>query len=584
MIRAGRVDRGRGTRYTARVRTGGPVPRGPGRFAAAGRSGLGTRPQEPGKRRGRRPPAAAWLLLACLAAAGCGGDAPPPAADGTAPVDGGTAVIAFPADPDVLNPLLYTSAHAGQVLDLLGDALVEMDEDFVYRPRIAARLDFAPDSLSVTVRLRPWRWSDGEPLTAHDVAATCRLFADPRVASPRGGGRFLNVVAVTALDDSTVRYEFRESRNDLVATLGHFLLPAHVTDHLDPAAVRAWPLNERPLSSGPFVLESWERNQSLVLRRNESYPGTRPRLERLVLRIIPDETSRLVEVETGGADLLEDVPVHALARLRGRDDLVVHRLQGRLVGQIVWNLADPRFADARVRRALSLAIDRSFFVDGLLEGCALPGGGPLPPALWAFDRDLPPESYDPQRARDLLDEAGWRDADGDGVRERDGRVLSFTLLTRKGDAVRENGAVAVRDHLGRVGVACRPRVMEMGAAVDLVQSGRFDAYLGVYSERLAVDPSPRFASGSWSLFNYGHYASDAADSLLALGLAERDRARAKPVWDAFQRLIMADAPVATLYYPDQVVAVSRRLRGVSPHVLSTYQNVQDWWIAPADRR
>jgi len=527
---------------------------------------------------------ATGLLLACLAAAGCGRDAPPRGGHDAEPAAGGTAVVAFPADPDVLNPLLYTSAHAGQVLDLMGDALVEMDEDFVYRPRIAARLDFAPDSLAVTVRLRPWRWSDGAPLTARDVAATYRLFVDPRVASPRGGGRWLNVLAVTALDDSTVRYEFRESRNDLVATLGHFLLPAHVTDALDPASVRAWPLNERPLSCGPFVLESWARSQSLVLRRNEVYPGPRPRLERLVLRIIPDETSRLVELETGGADLLEDVPVHALARLRGRDDLVVHRLQGRLVGQIVWNLADPRFADARVRRALSLAIDRSFFVDGLLEGCARAGGGPLPPALWAFDRELPPEPYDPQRACDLLEEAGWRDADGDGVRERDGLALRFTLLTRKGDAVRENGAAAVRDHLGRVGVDCRPRVMEMGAAIDLVQTGRFDAYLGVYSERLAVDPSPRFASNAWSLFNYGRYASTAADSLLALGLAERDRERAQPVWNAFQRLIVADAPVATLYYPEQLVAVSRRLRGVSPHVLSTYQNVQAWWLAPADRR
>ncbi len=548
--------------------------------------GTGTR------RKGRRaggggaPATVACLLLGLLCAlpAGCGrgsGDRPAAAVE---PVPGGTAVVAFPADPDVLNPLLYTSAHAGQILDLLGDTLVEMGEDFVYRPRIASSLDFSPDSLAVTVRLRPWRWSDGAPLTARDVAASYRLFVDPRVASPRGGGRFNNVVSVDALDDSTVRYVFRERRNDLVATLGHFLLPAHLTDALDPAAVRAWPLNERPLSSGPFVLESWERGQTLVLRRNEDYPGPRARLDRLVLRIIPDETSRLVELETGGVDLLEDVPASSLDRLRRRDDVVVHRLAGRLVGQIVWNLEDPRFADARVRRALSLAVDRSFFVDGLLEGCARAGGGPLPPALWAFDPALPPEPYDPARARALLDEAGWRDADGDGVRERDGEVLSFSLLTRKGDAVRENGAAAIRDHLGRVGVACRPRIMEMGAAIELVQSGRFEAFLGVYSERLAVDPSPRFASDAWSLFNYGHYASAAADSLLARGLAERDRALARPVWNAFQRLILEEAPVATLYYPDQVVAVRRRLRGVAPHVLSTYQNVQDWWVAPADRR
>lgn len=523
------------------------------------------------------------VLLGLLV--GCGGDdAPGGAAVGEAPVDGGVAVVALASEPRVLNPLIHTSAHEGQLIVLMNDVLMEMEEDYVYRPRVARSLTFAPDSLSVSVHLRPWSWSDGTPLTSADVAATFDALVDPRVGNPRAGGRISNVSAVEVVDDSTLVYRFHRRRADQTATLGHALLPATILQAGDPAEVRSWPMNQAPPSNGMFVLDEWERGSHLLLRRNDAYPGRRPHLGGLLIRPIPDETARLVELETGGVDFVSDVAPHQAARLAALDGVEVATTSGRLVGMVYWNHEREMFADRRVRKAMSLAVDRSVFIDGLLSGFGSPAAGPLPPVLWAYDPAVAADPFDPAAARRLLDEAGWRDLDGDGVRERSGEPLAFTMVTRKGDPVRENGIVVLRRQLAEVGVDVTVRVMEFSTVIDRVKNGDFDAYLGVFSARLSVDPSGLLGSDAFDRWNYGHYASATADSLMDLALSLDDRNAARPIWSAFQRHCAEDQPMMFLYYPDDIVAHSSRLKGVSPHVLSPFQSIRDWWIPAADRK
>ncbi len=537
-------------------------------------------------RSGRRALFLAVLLGGVLGAGllgGCGGDEAPPVDGSIAPTPGGTAVLALADDPDVLNPLIHRSPYAGQVLNLLLDCQVEMGEDYRYHPRIAREIDVAADGLSADVELRPWFWSDGSPLTARDIAATWRLFVDPAVGSPRAGGRMGNIAAVEILGEDRLRYRFHERRTDAVAALGHFILPAAATGELDPAEVRAWPMNEAPPSCGRFMFGSWRRNSRIVLDRNPGYPGAAPFLDRLVLRIIPDETARIVALETGEVDFIYDLSPRAAARLDGSRGVKVIGVPGRLTGEITWNLENDIFADRRVRRAFSLAIDRSLFVDGLLAGRAKAAFGPIPPASWAHHPGLAADPHDPEAAARLLAEAGWVDGDGDGVREKDGKDLRFTLLTRRGDPVRESGAVIIRDNLGAVGAAVDTRVMELAAAIDFVRAGRFDAYLGVFSSRISPDPRIQLGSDAWDRYNYGHYSSAEADSLMSAAVGAADRETALPLWLDFQELIAADAPMTFLYYPESVVGVSRRLRGVDPHPLTPFNRIEQWWIAPEDR-
>jgi len=501
-----------------------------------------------------------------------------------AKVPGGTAVVAFAAEPDVLNPLIFKSAYSGQILVLSIDSLMEMGEDFRYFPQVAKSVSLSQDSLMVTVALREWRWEDGSLVTADDVVRSVELFMDPRIASPRAGGRLANVARVEALASDTVRYHFRERRADQIATLGHYLLPAAAVAHLDPAEVMSWPMNEAPVSNGMFRVSSWEHDRHLLLERNMSYSGSPPHLDRLLLRIIPDEMTRFVELETGGVDVMTDVPPHLAVRLEARDDFSIARTSGRLIGMVYWNHDKVLFGERKVRKALSFAMDRRAIVDGLLGGYGQIAAGPFPPVVWAHDPTVEPDPFDPGKARALLDDSGWSDTDNDGIRDREGVPFAFTMITRKGDPVRENAIIILRENLQAVGIEMTIRILEFTTAIDRVRAGEFDAYLGVFSAQLSVDPAALLGSDGFDRYNYGRYANASADSLMDLGMRITNRNDAQPVWSSFQRLMAEEQPMAFLYHPDMLIAYNNRIRDIQPHVLSPFQNIRDWWIAPEDRK
>ena len=532
-----------------------------------------------------------WRLLtasalACAALGGCGGRDRKPAAgadrDGP-PVSGGTAVVALAADPDVLNPLLSDSAIAGLVNAELYDGLADMGEDLTYQPRLARGWDVGPDGLSITYHLKPWSWSDGAALTARDVVMSFGLFKDERTGSPRRS-LYDNVVGAEAVDDSTVRYTLARVVPDPVQATWHQVLPGHILQGLDPSTAGTWPINRSPLSSGAFELESWEHNRDLTLVRNPAYPGTPAWLDRVVFRILPDESVRLLALETGEVDVADGISSSAAKRLEARGDLRLVDCGGRRLYYLQWNCLDPVFADAATRRALSLAIDRERLVSALADGYGKPAASPIAPALWNHDRELLPDACDAAAARRLLAGAGWRDDDGDGVLERAGRKLRFEILTKGGDPVREQGGVILRENLAAVGAAVEMRAMEQVAGLARVRAGDFDAYFGLFTLNLYGNPAPSVRSTATGEFNFGHYANAAVDSLLDVALGERDRARALPTWKALQAVLAADPPAAYLFYPDNLVAVNRRLRDVRPHMLSPVNNLDEWWIAPADRR
>lgn len=533
----------------------------------------------------RRLGTAAWAAgVIVLLAGGCERSRPRGADAGTGtPVDGGTAVVALSADPDVLNPLISESTIAGIVNAELYDGLADMGEDLSYQPRLARGWEVAPDGRSITYHLRPWRWSDGAPLTARDVVMSLGMFKDEKVGSRRRS-LYDAVVGAEALDDSTVRYDLAAAVADPVQATWHQVLPWHVVQGLDRAAVGSWPINQAPLSSGEWKLESWSHNRELVLARNPAYPGRPARLERVVFRILPDEASRLIALETGEVDLADGVSPASAARLEARGDLRLVDCGGRRIYAVQWNCLDPSLADAGTRRALSLAIDRERMISALVGGYGRPASGPIPPALWNHDAGLAADPCDPAAARALLAAAGWRDTNGDGVLERGGRELRFVIITRGGDTVREQGGVILRENLAAVGAAVEVRAMEQAAGLALVRAGNFDAYFGLFIANLYGNPGPFVRSTATGEFNQGHYANARVDSLLDAALAEPVRARALPTWRRLQAVLAADPPMAYLFYPDNLVAVNTRLRDVRPHLLSPVNNLSEWWIAPADRR
>ncbi len=531
-----------------------------------------------------------WPLVVLLAALtyGCAKEPAqqPPAKVPAQPVPGGTLTAAVEAEPDNLNPLIYSSTYSGDVMSMLNDPVISMNARFEWDPKLCESWEFSPDGLTLLFHLRKGvRWNDDAPFSAYDVQSTYRLCNDPRVPYPHRSN-YLNWVGLTAQDSFTVVVQYKIRYPDQLFDTNFNILPAHIVDQLDPAEIAEWPINRHPVTLGAYRLARWDPGQQLVLERNPTYFDAPPYLDRIVLKVTPEESVRLLQLENGEVDLVESIPSKDIERIKRNPNLQVYPLSGRLMGYLQYNFKRPQLADARVRHAISSAIDRRAMVEGLMYGYAQPAASPMTPAAgagWAYDASLKPDPYDPDRSRQLLAEAGWIDHDGDGVLDKDGQVLEIELKTRTGDPVREDGALILQENLARVGIRVKTRLMEMAAVLNQVHKGEFDVYYGQWRSRLSPDLTALFGTAQThdaGGFNDGGYSNPRVDELMRQAVSELDREKAKPLWHEVQRLLVEDQPWTPLYYRDLVVGINRRFQDCTPHLLSAYYGIEKWWEAP----
>jgi peptide/nickel transport system substrate-binding protein len=524
--------------------------------------------------------------LAVLALASACGKQPEPTGHQSTPeqpVAGGTLTSAVEAEPENLNPMIYTSTYAGDVMSILHEPVVSMNDRFEWEPTLCESWEWSADHLVLTFHIRKGiRWNDGAPFSAYDVASTYRLCQNPDVPY-RYRSNFVNWEGVEAADSSTVVIRYKVVYPDQMFDTNFHILPAHIVDALDPKTIAEWPINRQPVTLGAYRLAQWVPGQQLVLERNPLYFGKAGNFDRIVLKITPEETVRLLQLENGEVDMVETIPTKDIARLRNNPDLKLYPLRGRLLGYLQYNLRKPTLADPRVRHAISLAIDRTAMVEGLMYGFAQPAGSVMAPVLgWPHDASLAPDPHAPERARALLAEAGWTDRDGDGVVDKDGQPLALEIKTRTGDPVREDGVIIVQENLSRVGIRATPRLLELATVLDQLKVGEFDIYYGQFRARLSPDITSLFGSAQTHErggSNYGGYSNPQVDALMGQAVDQLDPQLARPLWHQVQRMIYEDQPWTMLYYRDQVVGINRRFRDCTPHVLSAYYGIERWWEA-----
>jgi len=251
---------------------------------------------------------------------------------------------------------------------------------------------------------------------------------------------------------------------------------------------------------------------------------------------------------------------------------------------LAFNLKRPVFEDRRVREAVTKAIHRRNLVDVLLNGQGRLVAGPIPPYFWAHDESLPLDIFDPGEAGDLLDLAGWQARKPEGWREKEGEVLEFTMRTNADNKLRRDALVMMQADLAKAGVKAKPELLEFGKLVeDVLQRRDFDAVLLSWKTGYAVDPSQVWHSRAIENgYNLGAYRNAQVDSLLIAARLESDRAKAKPLWRAFQQLVVADYPYVFLYNQDNPAVVRKRLHKVKMDVRGYLINIEEWLIANSD--
>lgn len=431
-------------------------------------------------------------------------------------------------------------------------------------PGVANRWEHSADYRLWTVHINTdLRWHDGVPVTAHDVAFTYDLWRHPDVAYYAGAVR----ADIAVLDDSTLTFRFPGPSRYLMGGWDVYY-PKHLLEHLDPKTFLEWEFWTHPVGNGPFRYVRHVPKTMVELEANPDFFLGQPRIERLLIKF---GGQALPELLSGTVDAAQ-VDAGEVRRLRADGRFEIHVDLAPARWQIFWNHRDPLFADARVRRALTMAIDRRTLhavleypedtplFDGLCTGRQFRRGG-CGPAV----------PYDPDGAAALLDAAGWRERGPDGIRRRAGRPFAFTLMAEGSDRVRT--AVFVQDNLRRIGVRVDVQTVQGGMVQQLLRDRGFQAALAIM---------PNSPGHHWSRFGADSPIGYANPELVALLDSARASADPEEIDALYRRLgaiFREDVPVTFLHPRVTYYAAHRRVRGlVSPFQAIPLWGAERLWI------
>lgn len=488
----------------------------------------------------------------------------------------GTAIIVSNSGADAIVPLIATTSNGIALGDQLFLKLAEVGPDLVTRrdsgfiPELAQSWTFVDDR-TIEFRLNPGaRWHDGQPVTSRDVAFTFELYRDTLVNA--AARETLGAIqAVTPGDDHTVTFTFRRAYPEQFYDATHHMriVPAHLLDTIPRGSLRSHPWMRSPIGNGPYRFVRWIPGQAIELAADPAFFLGAPGIGRLLLQVVPDQTAALEQLLAGDADILDFLgPPENVKRAEAAEHVRVYFFPSSFYYYIAFNFRDPAnphrphrlFADASIRRAITMAVDREAVAQAVLgEGAVVPPG-PISQALWIWDDGIPTIPYDTAEARRLLVARGWRDRDGDGVLDRNGTDLTFDLITPPSLA-RRRAAVIVQEQLRRMGIRLEITELEFQTWFNRSVSGRFDATIGAWGQ----DPSPAGLLETWSSrgpSNHGRYTDPEFDRLLEEALAAEDMHQSRSRWNRAMALINQDAPAIWMMTPMQGAGVHARFDNV----------------------
>ncbi|MCI0372569.1 MAG: peptide-binding protein [candidate division NC10 bacterium] len=530
--------------------------------------------------------------LVSLALAGCGSDAPsaeaPRAVTGP-PAPGDTIVEASIGDISGLIPNITSDGASHSVGNLIYDGLVRADRDLSLTGELAESWDISKDERTITFHLkRGVRWHDGAPFTARDVEFTYRYMRDPKTPTAYAED-FLQVASTEVVNPYTFRVRYEKPYAPALLSWALWVLPAHLLEGpwRQGVDLRTTPQNRHPIGTGPFRFQEWKTQEKVVLLASPDHHRGRPYLDRVVLRIIPDSATIFLELKARNVDMAGLTPLQftrqtdypAFTRFFEK-----YRYLSNSYAYLGFNLKDPRFADRAVRRALAHAIDKREIIEGVLLGLAQEAVGPYKPGTWWYTEAVRTLPYDPDRAKELLQEAGWRDRDGDGILDKGGKPFRFTIRTNQGNSVRIQTAEIIQRRLKAVGIDVNIHVVEWAAFINtFIRKRDFEAIILGWGLGLDPDQYEIWHSSKTGPDQLNHisYSNPEVDRLLESGRRTFNQERRKAIYGEFQKVLAEDQPVVFLYVPDALMAVSSRIRGIEPAPAGIAWNFIRWYV-PAE--
>jgi peptide/nickel transport system substrate-binding protein len=551
------------------------------------------------------------LFTACAQPVPVAPEAAAPAAEGAAPAASGSAAAAGEAeqggvwtrvassDAGNLNPILSDNTASSDVMYLLYDvALVGGDLEtgaLTCDGALCESWEVSDDGLVYTFPLKDgFNWNDGTPVTAQDFVYTYNAINSDLVESPR---KYVwdSIESIEAPDDKTVVITYNNLRCDALYDLGNPLMPAHIFADT--------------VSSGPFNFQSWQRDDNLIVARNDNYYQGAPNMDGMIYRVVPDAGTRLAMLQSKESDILRVQP-NQIATVDQNPDLARYTWEDDGYTYIGLNLANPEnpqngrdengevipqephpiLGDKAVRQAIATALDYESIINDIFLGQGFRQVSNVMPAVtWAYDDTLAPYTFDVDAANALLEGAGWVDSDGDGVREKDGVEMQLDLITNAGNTTRVDLGTYVQDALSNIGIQVDFQAVDFGTMLEQMDAQTYDMYIIGWTG-LGPDPAtdyPFFHSGDdvvgSGFNNVSYYNADVEEAMdlgrAVPGCALEDRA---PYYKQIQAQIKEDVPYIFITGSQSNIAYNSRWEGIDPKPWAAsepvYWNTHEWFL------
>lgn len=505
---------------------------------------------------------------------------PHPDTDGP-PQKGGTLRIAMDADPPHLNPHLDPlDGWARRITDHVYESLAAPDpHTWKHVPALAESWKISSDKTILTFQLREnIQWHDGEAFDADDVIFTVDKLLEP--SSKTGSTRsFLKPLKKYEKTSShSVRFVLEEPYWNAFNALAELdILPEHVFSKGD---FNTHPNNRKPVGTGPYRFDRWRGGESISLVRADDYWGDAPHIDRLLFKSVKDVEARGQLVAEGALDVVERVSPEEWDQLSREASITDNFWRIRHVPDglqwIGWNMARPMFQDRRVRQAFTLLIDRQAIVDELRYGIDMPAVSWFYPGSREFNPDIEAWPYDPKKAGKLLDQAGWKDSNGNGIRDKDGVEMRFSFIYPDGPKLYPRLFAMMKGQFDQQGIEIEAARLDWPVFTERLRTHSFDACSLVWRIRPRSDPfqiwhSSEAANGA----NWVSFHNRAADTLLERGRAEFDESKRIDLYHEFSELLHREQPYTLLFYRYNLSLVNKRVGGLysTPYGLFRYEDL-----------
>jgi len=486
-----------------------------------------------------------------------------------APKDPTSLIYHLTSEPDTLNRITATDAYEGRINGFIFDSLIERDNSTLeFIPKLAKTWEVSEDKLTYTFKLHDnIRWHDGKPFTADDVVYTFETIMNEKVDAPHLRVYYKDIKKVEKLDDYTVRFTYAQPYFKAMEFVGGIpVIPKHIFD--DGKDFNTHPAGRAPIGTGPFKFKRWDTGARIVLERNDGYwdKSKFPELKRVVFKIIPDDIVAFQRLKKGELDMdglsakqwAKQTDTPAFKKLFEK-----HQYYTPSYFYVGWNLRRPYFQDRKVRKALAMLINRESILKNLEYGIGKLSTGPFWIFGYEYDPSLPQIAFDPAGAKKLLDEAGWIDHDGDGIRDKDGVPFRFKFLVPSGAEFYTNLSTIMKKDFAGAGIEVEIQTMEWATFVQQLNSRNFDAVSLAWSFGFDQDPyqvwhSTQAEKGS----NFVGFQNGEADNIMEEARRSFDKERRTELYHRLHRLIYDEQPYAFLYARPSLLARSRRFDNV----------------------